>query len=137
MASSIIRRISASETAETTSLMWNGRTPAWWSVTTVERRRLAASRSSSLVARSGDGPAKHEGGAGLRGDEVDGDDHAQWLSRTQKTGTCRMSWSSMVSITSAPVWSPPTPITGALIAAFTGSSGESRPATTGSGGPDR
>ncbi len=43
-----MRAISASATAEVTSLTWDGASPARWRATTVELRRLAASVSSRL-----------------------------------------------------------------------------------------
>ena len=124
IASSIIRTTRASETAEMTSLTWTGASSARWSVTTVERSRPAASCSSVLVPGPGDRPAQDEGGARLRGDQVDGDDDSEDLARPREDR-------DMADVVvehgqhhvRAGLVSAPTPITGALIAALTGSIG--------------
>ena len=81
-----MRPISASATAEITSLICAGASSARWSATTVECSRPAASRELALVLRPGDRAAEDERRAGLRGDQVDPDDHAEHLGSRREHG---------------------------------------------------
>ena len=130
IASSIIRRISASPTIEITLLMWAVARSARWSVMTVERSLPAASRSSSFVFASAMAPRRTNGVCASAATRSMPTITPSTSDRDERTGTWRTLLSSIASITSAPVCSAPTVTIGAVITSLTGASTGTPPTIT-------
>jgi hypothetical protein len=130
IASSIIRRISASATTEITSLMWAGTRSARWSATTVKGRRPAASSSCSFVFASAIARRRTKGVCASAATTSIPTTTPSTSDRDERMGTWRTSLSSIASITSAPVCSAPTVTTGAVITSLIGASTGTPPTTT-------
>ena len=86
IASSIIRRISASPTTEITWLIWAGARSARWSVMTVERQPPGRLAQFLFRPRFGDGAAEDERGLRLGGHQVDPRDHPEHLGPRRDDG---------------------------------------------------